>query len=189
MARLAQAGFTVGDNEPYSGALEGDTLNIARHRRGLPHVLIEMRQDLIGDDTHGASVCGKASSRCWMRRWPTWRGQMDNERCHGRKRERIGSRRVPPAGGSFARPQGCAEYRPDDRGRLLPQLPGRLVPRGGGEIGIALDKDEARELVYGMPPAEWKEKYQKEATPEQKAAFAASQKTHTKSVASPRALG
>ena len=46
------------------------------------------------------------------------------------------------------------------------------------ELGIALNKDEARELVYGMPPAEWKDKYQKEATPEQKAAFAASQKTH-----------
>ena len=46
------------------------------------------------------------------------------------------------------------------------------------QLGIALDKDEARELVYGMPPAEWKDKYQKEATPEQKAAFAASQKTH-----------
>ena len=48
MARLAQAGFTVGDNEPYSGALDGDTLNIHGTRRGLAHVLIEMRQDLIG---------------------------------------------------------------------------------------------------------------------------------------------
>ena len=47
------------------------------------------------------------------------------------------------------------------------------------ERGIALDKDEARGLVYGMPPAEWKQKYQKEATPEQLAAFAASQKTHS----------
>ena len=46
------------------------------------------------------------------------------------------------------------------------------------QLGITLDKDEARALVYGMPPAEWKDKYQKEATPEQKAAFAASQKTH-----------
>ena len=35
------------------------------------------------------------------------------------------------------------------------------------------DKDEAREIVYGMPPAEWKKRYQKEATPEQQAAFAA----------------
>jgi len=49
MARLAEAGFTVGDNEPYSGALEGDTLNRHGTKNGLPHVLIEMRQDLIGD--------------------------------------------------------------------------------------------------------------------------------------------
>ena len=47
------------------------------------------------------------------------------------------------------------------------------------EKGIALDKDEARGLVYGMPPAEWKDKYQKDATPEQLAAFAASQKAHS----------
>jgi predicted N-formylglutamate amidohydrolase len=50
MARLAEAGFTVGDNEPYTGALEGDTLWCHGTMRGLPHVLIEMRQDLVGDD-------------------------------------------------------------------------------------------------------------------------------------------
>ncbi len=50
MRRLAEAGFVVGDNEPYHGALEGDTLNVHGTRRGLPHVLIEMRQDLIADD-------------------------------------------------------------------------------------------------------------------------------------------
>ena len=44
------------------------------------------------------------------------------------------------------------------------------------EKGVALGKDEARALVYGMPPEEWKAKYQKDATPEQKAAFVASQK-------------
>lgn len=49
MARLAAAGFRVGDNEPYSGALENDTLNRHGTRIGLPHVLIEVRQDLIGD--------------------------------------------------------------------------------------------------------------------------------------------
>ena len=46
------------------------------------------------------------------------------------------------------------------------------------EKGIALDKDEARAKVYGMPPSEWKKKYQKDATPEQLAAFAESQKAH-----------
>ncbi|HKX64043.1 MAG TPA: DUF1244 domain-containing protein [Rhizomicrobium sp.] len=44
------------------------------------------------------------------------------------------------------------------------------------EKGIGLDKEQARQQVYGMPTEEWKAKYQKEATPEQKAAFAASQK-------------
>lgn len=37
--------------------------------------------------------------------------------------------------------------------------------------GIGLDYEEAREIIYGMPYAEWKSKYQKEATPEQQAAF------------------
>jgi hypothetical protein len=39
------------------------------------------------------------------------------------------------------------------------------------ERGIELGKDQAREVVYGMPFAEWKAKYQKDATPEQLAAF------------------
>jgi predicted N-formylglutamate amidohydrolase len=50
MTRLAEAGFTVGDNEPYSGALEGDTLYRHGTLRNLPHVLIELRQDLIADE-------------------------------------------------------------------------------------------------------------------------------------------
>jgi predicted N-formylglutamate amidohydrolase len=50
MTRLADAGLTVGDNEPYSGALEGDTLWRHGTCRGLPHVLIEIRQDLVGAD-------------------------------------------------------------------------------------------------------------------------------------------
>jgi len=30
-----------------------------------------------------------------------------------------------------------------------------------------MDKESARELVYGMPYQEWKEKFQTEASPEQ----------------------
>ena len=40
--------------------------------------------------------------------------------------------------------------------------------------GLALSKDEARALVYGMPYKEWQAKHQQEATAEQKAAFAKS---------------
>ena len=39
------------------------------------------------------------------------------------------------------------------------------------ERGESIDYDAARELVYGMPYGEWKAKYQREATAEQKAAF------------------
>ncbi len=38
--------------------------------------------------------------------------------------------------------------------------------------GIEMDYEQAREIIYGMPYSEWKEKYQKEATEEQKQAFA-----------------
>jgi hypothetical protein len=37
--------------------------------------------------------------------------------------------------------------------------------------GLDVSKDEAREIVYGMPYADWKEKYQTEATAEQQAAY------------------
>jgi len=47
------------------------------------------------------------------------------------------------------------------------------------EKGVALGDPEAREIVYGMAPAEWKKHYQKDASPDQQAQFAkASQKTH-----------
>ena len=45
--RLRAEGFRVGDNEPYSGELEGDTMSRHGTGRGLAHVLIEIRQDLI----------------------------------------------------------------------------------------------------------------------------------------------
>jgi hypothetical protein len=37
--------------------------------------------------------------------------------------------------------------------------------------GLAMSKDESREVVYGMPYEEWKAKHQREAGSEQKAAF------------------
>lgn len=39
----------VGDNEPYVGKLEGDCMTQHGIKRGLPHVLIEIRNDLIAD--------------------------------------------------------------------------------------------------------------------------------------------
>jgi uncharacterized protein len=39
------------------------------------------------------------------------------------------------------------------------------------EKGIEMDYDKAREIIYGMPYSDWKEKYQKEASAEQKDKF------------------
>ena len=46
------------------------------------------------------------------------------------------------------------------------------------ERGIQMSQDEAREVVYGMPFAEWKSRYQPEATPAQLAAFEAARTRH-----------
>ena len=44
--------------------------------------------------------------------------------------------------------------------------------------GIAMSKDESRQIVYGEPYEEWRKKHQKEASGEQKAAFEKSSPKH-----------
>lgn len=52
----------------------------------------------------------------------------------------------------------------------------RWYMEAANEKGLDLDKDGAREIVYGMPFSQWRDKYQTEATDAQKAAFAESHK-------------
>jgi len=42
------------------------------------------------------------------------------------------------------------------------------------DAGVDLAKEESREIVYGMPYAEWQARHQTDASPEKKAAFEAS---------------
>jgi predicted N-formylglutamate amidohydrolase len=51
----AEGDIVVGDNEPYDGALAGDTIDQHATARGLANALIEVRQDLIGspEGAHG----------------------------------------------------------------------------------------------------------------------------------------
>jgi predicted N-formylglutamate amidohydrolase len=50
IARLAaEADLCVGDNQPYSGHLDGDSIDRHALRHGRPNVLIEMRNDLIAE--------------------------------------------------------------------------------------------------------------------------------------------
>lgn len=187
MARLADAGFVVGDNEPYSGALENDCLNRHGTANGLPHVLIEIRQDLIADEGAARSMADRLK--------PVLEAALADM---GPPQIRFTSPR--PVGGPSMDDQTRTELEAAVFRRLVAHLRQRtdvqnidLMITGGfcrnclgdwyrdaaAEKGIALDKDEARAVVYGMPPAEWKKHYQTEVSPEKQAAFQASQqKTH-----------
>lgn len=63
LARLEHAGFTAGDNEPYTGALENDCLYRHGTTNGLPHVLIETRQDLL-ETPSGVSAMAEKIGLC-----------------------------------------------------------------------------------------------------------------------------
>lgn len=58
-ALAADRALTVGENEPYAGGLAGDTLDTHAIRAGIPHALVEIRQDLIATD---------AGAEAWARR-------------------------------------------------------------------------------------------------------------------------
>jgi len=190
MERLAREGdIVVGDNEPYSGALENDTLYRHGTMNGLPHVLIELRQDLIADEV-GA------------KRWAT--------RLESVLEDAIAAMGPPKI--TFTRPLAAlsGEQAMDEKTRteleaavfrrLVAHLRARTEVQNidmmnlagfcrnclgdwyreaAAEKGIALDKDQSREIVYGMPPSEWKKRYQKEASAEAQAKFQQAQKTHS----------
>lgn len=54
----------------------------------------------------------------------------------------------------------------------------RWYREAAAEKGLEISDPAARETVYGMPYKEWQSKYQREASPEQKAAFTQSNPAH-----------
>lgn len=48
--RCRQQGWVTGDNQPYSGHLDGDSIDRHALTQGRPNVLIELRNDLIADE-------------------------------------------------------------------------------------------------------------------------------------------
>lgn len=188
MHALAGAGFTVGDNEPYSGELENDCMYVHGTMNGLPHVLIEIRQDLIATREKAEAFAERlvpildqalaamgAPEIRFTRALPiSGDVQMDEKtrteleaavfrRLVAHLRERTDIQNIDlMIAADFCR--NCL---------------GDWYREAAADKGIDLPKDDAREIVYGMPPAEWKKRYQKEATPEQLAAFEKAQKTHS----------
>ncbi|HTT99347.1 MAG TPA: DUF1244 domain-containing protein [Rhizomicrobium sp.] len=188
MVQLAKAGFVVGDNEPYSGELENDCLYRHGTMNGLPHVLIETRQDLIADADAArkfahrlapiieAALADMGVPAIQFTRPLVMQGTLSMD-------ERT---RTELEAAAFRRLVAHLRERTDvqnidlmNLGGFCRNCLGDWYREAAAEKGVTLGKDEAREIVYGMPPAEWKKKYQKEATPEQQAKFASSQKTHS----------
>ena len=60
---------TVGDNEPYDGALPGDTIDTHATRNGYANVLIEVRQDLMATDAVGRGLGPAGWPGCLRRSW------------------------------------------------------------------------------------------------------------------------
>lgn len=58
-ALLGDPALVVGDNEPYDGALRGDTMFRHCIVEGYAHALIEIRQDLIADDPGAEAWAGR----------------------------------------------------------------------------------------------------------------------------------
>lgn len=186
---LAQAGFAAGDNQPYSGELENDCLYAHGTMNGLPHALIEIRQDLIATADAARAFAlrlmpivnqvltdiGEPAIR-FSRPVAAKNGaqQMDEHT------------RIELEAAVFERLVAHLRTRTDVQNIDLMAVAGFCrnclgdwYREAAAERGIVLEKDKAREIVYGMPPREWKKLYQKEASPEQKAAFERAQKTHS----------
>jgi predicted N-formylglutamate amidohydrolase len=184
-----ESDIIVGDNEPYSGELENDTLYRHGTMNGLPHVLIEVRQDLIAD-------------RKGVERWAKRLKQLLDDALRAMGKPTI--RFTRPLAASFGGLQMDEKTRTELEAAAFRRLVEHLRNRtdvqnidmmnlagfcrnclgdwyreAAAQKGITLEKDAAREIVYGMPPAEWKKRYQKEASAEAQAAFSASHKTHS----------
>jgi predicted N-formylglutamate amidohydrolase len=182
MARLAKAGFVVGDNEPYSGELENDCLYRHGTMNGLPHVLIEIRQDIIADDMSARKFAARlapiieqaladmGAPQIQFTRPLVTQGTFSMDEHTRTELEAAAFRRL------VAHLRTRTDVQNIDLmnlGGFCRNCLGDWYREAAAEKGITLGKDEAREIVYGMPQAEWKKKYQKESTPEQQAAFAA----------------
>ncbi len=190
----------VGVNEPYAGQYEGDTLWQHGTRRGLAHAIIEIRQDLIRDlagqtawaerltgimrtllasdkaqpGIEAAGAPGPLTSRA--------AGPMSKPNPVTVSEDRMphidDTTRTELEAAAFRRLLAHLRERKDVQNIDLMNFAGfcrnclaRWYQEAANASGHAMSKEEAREVIYGMPYPEWQAKHQKEASPEQKAAY------------------
>jgi predicted N-formylglutamate amidohydrolase len=192
----AEGDLIVGDNEPYSGQLEGDCLWQHATRRRLVNALIEVRQDLIRDAagqvawaarlgrivqailsaTLGSPpqpiVADKTAASAPM----TPAARSSNGAGDMTKIDTALVTELEAA--AFRRLVEHLRERSDVQNIDLMNLGGfcrnclaNWYQEAAGAKGIELTKEGAREVIYGMPYKDWQAKHQKEAGAAQKAAF------------------
>jgi predicted N-formylglutamate amidohydrolase len=194
-AFYAEGDLIVGENEPYPGQYEGDSLWQHGTCRGLTNAIIEIRQDLIRD-ARGQAQWGQRLCRIVGRILRDAQGRPNaiaNEavltgvpRRHraasingDRSMTKIDKTLVTELeAAAFRRLVEHLRERSDVQNIDMMNLAGfcrnclsNWYQEAAKEHGLELSKDGARELIYGMAYKEWQAKHQKDATPEQQAAF------------------
>jgi predicted N-formylglutamate amidohydrolase len=185
-ALAADRGLMVGANEPYDGALEGDTLDRHAGARGLANVLVEIRQDLIAKKAEAASWGERlaVALRPILADPSVHRIEPHASRAHADHQRSTSDSR--PADlmptlevAVYRRLVAHLRERTDVQNIDLMNLAGfcrnclsNWLKDAADAAGRPLSKEESRALVYGMPYEEWRARYQKEASDAQKAAFA-----------------
>lgn len=180
-------GIEVGDNAPYSGQLNGDTLYRHGTGRGLAHALIEVRQDLIlGPE--GQAEWAKRLARALDQVLSDAGAALHAVELHGSLTDQ--ERRASSAGelnrkglpamddktrteleaAAFRRLVAHLRERTDVQNIDLMELAGfcrnclaNWYQDAAAAKGITLTKEEARAIVYGMAYDKWKAKFQSEA--------------------------
>jgi predicted N-formylglutamate amidohydrolase len=176
-------GVVVGDNAPYTGQLKGDTLYRHGTRRGLAHALIEVRQDLILGPEGQAEWATRLAEV--LRKVMRLGGPLHAIEIHGSYTD-IASAQGPNGEGAatggmteairteleaeaFRRLVAHLRARHDVQNIELMELAGfcrnclsNWYQEAAAAKGVALSKEEAREIVYGMPYETWKALYQTE---------------------------
>jgi predicted N-formylglutamate amidohydrolase len=179
-------GIEVGDNVPYSGQLKGDTLYRHGTGRGLAHALIEVRQDLILS-AEGQGEWAARLAQALRKVLEDAGGTLHAIELHGSLTDREAGASLATVPGrkgvavmdektkveleaaAFRRLVGHLRERSDVQNIDLMELAGfcrnclaNWYQEAAAAKGISLSKDEAREIVYGMPYDQWKAKFQTE---------------------------
>jgi predicted N-formylglutamate amidohydrolase len=176
-------GIVIGDNAPYTGQLKGDTLYRHGTRRGLAHALIEVRQDLILGPEGQAEWATRLAEV--LRKVMRLGGPLHAIEIHGSCTD-IAPAQGPNGEGAatggmteairteleaeaFRRLVAHLRARHDVQNIELMELAGfcrnclsNWYQETAAAKSVALSKEEAREIVYGMPYETWKALYQTE---------------------------